>query len=530
MTEGSTVPVGKETTAAAEAAASIFHSSTIKGRIVPFLPDRYLMVFLCALCTCINYADRVNMSVTIISMSVTYSFTLKQQSMVLSSFFLGYIPMQIGGAVLCRRLGAKAVLAYGAFLWSIFTFLTPFAGDGGLTILLACRVFMGLAEGVAFPSVYHFLSSWIPSHERGRAVALFLTGAHVGTVLALIVSPYIIRILDWRYVFYIFGSVGIGWIVAWQLIAYDRDHETNPRPDDIPDSNVKASSHVRISTTSFGAGEDADDTTDSHLESAPLSRGESLPSSSSKDNLPSSANNSTQNASALPNSSTHASTTVVSSPTTIFTNDEWRIIHRILMDKSTLGVCISQSIFAMIHYVILSWLPTYFKQVFGINAGSLSFTFIPYAAMALAANAGGFISDSLIKNGSNITAVRKNVTIIASLGAAISLLVFARMDSVAGAIAAASVSMAFMSVHSGGFESAYLDLASPKSTGIFKAVSNTLASCAGFVAVPLSTTVLELLDGSWRWMFASLSILHVLHMVVFCSSFSAKRVLTDEAL
>lgn len=475
------------------------------------------------------------MSVAIISMTATYNFTLKQQSMVLSSFFLGYIPMQLAGALLCRRMGAKVVLAYGAFLWSVFTFLTPLAGDAGLVVLLTCRILMGLAEGVAFPSVYHFLSSWIPSHERGRAVALFLTGAHVGTVLALVVSPYIIRILDWRYVFYIFGSVGMGWIVAWQLIAFDRDHETNPRFDDEgTEGNATKSTHVRIATASGTTGDGNDEISDAHLESVPLSNRDDPDScSSATDNAPISlsANNASQ-IKVAPSSSPCAGNgnSAVSPSRRLFTHDEWRIIHKILMDRRTLGVCISQSIFSMIHYVILSWLPTYFKQVFGMDAGSLSFTFIPYAAMALAANAGGYISDSLIKAGSNITAVRKNVTIFASLGAALSLLVFTRMYSVGGAIAAAAVSMAFMSVHSGGFESAYLDIASPKSTGIFKAVSNTLASCAGFIAVPMSTTVLELLDGSWRWMFASLSLLHVVHMVVFCSLFSAERVLTDEAL
>lgn len=442
--------------------------------------------------------------------------------------------MQLAGALFCRRMGAKVVLAYGAFLWSVFTFLTPMAGDAGLVVLLACRILMGLAEGVAFPSVYHFLSSWIPSHERGRAVALFLTGAHVGTVLALVISPYIIRLLDWRYVFYIFGSVGMGWIVAWQLIAYDRDHETNPRlNDEGAESNATKSTHVRILTDSGTTGDGNNEISDAHLESVPLSTRDDPDSSPSMDNAPLTlpANNPTQNKVA-PSSSPCLGNGNSAAPSSrrLFTQDEWRIIHKILMDRRTLGVCISQSIFSMIHYVILSWLPTYFKQVFGMDAGSLSFTFIPYAAMALAANAGGYISDSLIKAGSNITAVRKNVTIFASLGAALSLLVFTRMYSVGGAIAAAAVSMAFMSVHSGGFESAYLDIASPKSTGIFKAVSNTLASCAGFIAVPMSTTVLELLDGSWRWMFASLSLLHVVHMVVFCSLFSAERVLTDEAL
>lgn len=473
-----------------------------KKRIISMMPDRYVMVFLCALCTCINYADRVNMSVAIISMSQTYNFNLKQQSMVLSSFFLGYIPMQIGGAVLCRRFGAKTVLAQGAFLWSVFTILTPFAADISLHCLLFCRVLMGLAEGIAFPSIYHFLSEWIPSHERGRAIALFLTGAHVGTVVALIVSPYIIRILDWRYVFYIFGSVGFAWIAAWDLIAYDYDDHNAAnndliaihRPDRVSDQEIV----VPLSMEDGSAAKE------------PATQ-------SSKDDAPSAP------------SSLHQSS-LSNSHRRLASHNEWHIIRKILSNRSTLCVCISQSVFSMVHYVILSWLPTYFKEVFGTDAGSLSFTFIPYAAMAFAANAGGYMSDSLIRSGTNITLVRKIVTVIACVGAALSLVVFSQMQTVSSSIAAASFSMAFMSMHSGGFESAYMDLASPKSTGIFKAVANTLASVAGFIAVPLSTYILYLFNGSWRSMFASLSVLHILGMVIFTSAYSAERVLTDGAL
>lgn len=136
------------------------------------------MVLLCAACSCLNYADRVNVSVAIIAIAEQYALTIEQQSAVLSAFFLGYLPMQLGGAVLCRRAGAKRVLALGAAGWSLFTALTPAAAAMGYSTLLVCRVAMGLTEGVAFPSVYHFLAGWIPANERGRAISVFLTGVH----------------------------------------------------------------------------------------------------------------------------------------------------------------------------------------------------------------------------------------------------------------------------------------------------------------------------------------------------------------
>jgi MFS family permease len=86
--------------------------------------------------------------------------------------------MQLGGALLCRRYGAKLVLTCGAFLWSSFTALTPVAAKLSFGTLLACRVGMGLSEGVAFPSAFHVLAQFVPCAERGRAVSLFVRRSH----------------------------------------------------------------------------------------------------------------------------------------------------------------------------------------------------------------------------------------------------------------------------------------------------------------------------------------------------------------
>lgn len=570
-------------------------------RIFSSVPDRYVMIALCALCTCINYADRVNMSVAIIPMSQAFKLNLHEQSIVLSSFFLGYIPMQLGGAILCRRLGGKTVLTCGAFLWSLFTLATPASGDyGGMMLLVGCRVLMGLAEGVAFPSVFHFLSSWIPSHERGRAVALFLTGAHVGTMAALIVSPVIIRTLDWRFVFYIFGSIGFAWIAAWHFLARDRDDLSSAHTDDGDidddeeaheyDGHLKHTLRKRSSVgsclnlgginhnfhavdTKAAKVNDVNDVNDGSIDGddndrlridvdrnhdhALLKKPEDNKSNSvtlmgvstegdrrvefnsrelDKDpsgvssslSLTTGATTATASSNGVLTSTSHPTRLRAQQSRPLFTAEELTMIKTILSDRRTISVCCAQSIFGLIHYVILSWLPTYFKNVYQAETGSLWFTFFPYLAMAIAANFGGMVADSLIRNGYNMTRVRKGVTCVACIGAGLSLLLFAAMQSIGTAVAAASLSMAFMSLNSGGFESAYMDLASPKSTGLFKAVSNTLGSFAGLLAVPLSAWMLDLLGGSWRLMFASLAFWHALLGAVFVTMFSAERVLPDE--
>ncbi len=206
-------------------------STTVKLLDEPAMPKQqracgglafpHVMVLLSALCGLLNYADRVNMSVAIIALGEAYGLSVAQRGVVLSSFFFGYTPSQLLAALLCRRLGAKKVLGFGAAGWSLFTFLTPAAAARGMPTLVACRVAMGLTEGVAFPSMYHVFGEWVPAEQRGRAMAALSTGVGAGTTIALVASPHIIRIAGWEAVFHLFGAAGGIWLAAWIVLARD---------------------------------------------------------------------------------------------------------------------------------------------------------------------------------------------------------------------------------------------------------------------------------------------------------------------
>jgi MFS family permease len=62
----------------------------------------------------------------------------------------------VGGA-LADKYGGKKVMAGAAALWSLATFLTPWAASQSAVVLLAVRVLFGIAEGVAFPTMSTFL-------------------------------------------------------------------------------------------------------------------------------------------------------------------------------------------------------------------------------------------------------------------------------------------------------------------------------------------------------------------------------------
>jgi ACS family sodium-dependent inorganic phosphate cotransporter len=188
-------------------------------------PRRHLVVFLAFLSVFVCYIDRVNISVAIIPMAEDLGWSLGTQGTVLSSFFVGYLLLQIVGGRLADRFGGKVVLGAGVLLWSLFTILTPPAAWMGFTVLLLVRVGMGMGEAVTFPSIYSLFSKWVPLSERSRSVGLVNSGIPFGTVFALVVTPIIVQKMGWEWAFYLFGAVGVLWFLFWQLSVTARPQE-----------------------------------------------------------------------------------------------------------------------------------------------------------------------------------------------------------------------------------------------------------------------------------------------------------------
>ena len=181
-------------------------------------PKRVHVVGLSFLAVFICYSDRVNICVAVIPMAADLGWGMQQQGLVLSSFFIGYVLLQVVGGRLADRYGGKAVLGMGVILWSLFTMLTPPAAALGFTVLILTRIAMGMGEAVTFPAIYSTFSKWIPSVERSRAIGLINSAIPLGTIFALVTTPIIVQIWGWQWAFYSFGAVGIVWFFFWQRL------------------------------------------------------------------------------------------------------------------------------------------------------------------------------------------------------------------------------------------------------------------------------------------------------------------------
>lgn len=135
-------------------------------------------MFTLALALC--NADRVVMSVAMVPLSLVNGWGRAFSGIIQSSRLWGYLISPIGGEILVDKYGGKVVMAWGLTLWSLATFLTPWAAETSLLSLLVFRALLGVAKGVALPSMNNMVARWFPQTERARAVGISRAGFQLG--------------------------------------------------------------------------------------------------------------------------------------------------------------------------------------------------------------------------------------------------------------------------------------------------------------------------------------------------------------
>jgi ACS family sodium-dependent inorganic phosphate cotransporter len=111
-----------------------------------FKRKRYLVCLLAFFGLFNIYALRINLSLAIIPMAEHFGWDSKQNGVVLSSFYYGYLVTQVIGGVWARKYGGNLLFGAGVFATAILTILTPLAASWSIYAMIAVRVVIGLFE------------------------------------------------------------------------------------------------------------------------------------------------------------------------------------------------------------------------------------------------------------------------------------------------------------------------------------------------------------------------------------------------
>ncbi|XP_061356381.1 probable anion transporter 4, chloroplastic [Gastrolobium bilobum] len=106
-------------------------------------------------------------------------------------------------------------MAWGVALWSLATFLTPWAAKTSILALFSVCALLGMAEGVAFPSMNNMVARWFPQNERAKAVGSLMAGFQLGCAIGLMLSPIFMSQGGIFGPFVIFGLSGFLLVLVW---------------------------------------------------------------------------------------------------------------------------------------------------------------------------------------------------------------------------------------------------------------------------------------------------------------------------
>ncbi|RVE51985.1 hypothetical protein evm_003263 [Chilo suppressalis] len=165
------------------------------------------------------FIARGSMGVAVLAMSdenrkndttvTIYDWDKKTQSVILSSFFWGYVAMQIPAGILAKKFGGKPILLFALLVNGCLSSLLPtLAALGGWMCVCFARVMMGLSQACLYPASHTLLGQWFPPKERTGISGLIYGGMQVGIIIAMPLSGLLAETaIGWKLNFYVMSGL-----------------------------------------------------------------------------------------------------------------------------------------------------------------------------------------------------------------------------------------------------------------------------------------------------------------------------------
>ncbi len=160
----------------------------------------------------VNYIDRVNIGFVRSHMETDLGIGAAAYGLGAGLFFIGYAIFEVPSNLLLQRYGARAWLTRIMFTWGAAAMAMAFVR--GETSFYILRFILGAAEAGFFPGIIYYFTQWLPASERGKAMAIFLSGSAIASVISGPVSGALLNVSGlnlhgWQWMFLIEGFASI---------------------------------------------------------------------------------------------------------------------------------------------------------------------------------------------------------------------------------------------------------------------------------------------------------------------------------
>ncbi len=183
----------------------------------------YAVLIMLFLFQTLNFFDKLVFGLSAVPMMTELGMSPQQFGLIGSSFFLLFsISGVITGLFVIGRFPVKWILLVLAAIWSLTQL--PIYFTHSVTVLVICRILLGLGEGPGLPTALHACHNWFSPEKRSIPSAVVLQGISVGLLAGGPLLTYIIVHYGWRSGFLFCGVIGIVWMIGWMLIGGEGPH------------------------------------------------------------------------------------------------------------------------------------------------------------------------------------------------------------------------------------------------------------------------------------------------------------------
>src|ERR1044071_7650806 len=129
----------------------------------------------------VAYLDRANVGFAKLSMADDLQFSEAVFGFGFGIFFIGYLILEIPGALLVERWSARKWFARILISWGFCSALTAFVRTPSQFYL--ARFLLGVAEAGFFPGLIVYFTHWFRSRDRARALSGMIMAIPFGLAL-----------------------------------------------------------------------------------------------------------------------------------------------------------------------------------------------------------------------------------------------------------------------------------------------------------------------------------------------------------
>lgn len=176
----------------------------------------------------VAYLDRANVGFAKLRMAKDLGFSEEVFGLGIGIFFIGYLLLEIPGALLVERWSARKWFARILTTWGLLSAATAFVRTP-LEFNLA-RFFLGVAEAGFFPGIIVFFTHWFPMRDRARAMSGFIVAVPFSMALGAPISALLLDVTwfdmaGWQWLFILEGLPAVVLGVVTLFVFTDRPRD-----------------------------------------------------------------------------------------------------------------------------------------------------------------------------------------------------------------------------------------------------------------------------------------------------------------